>query len=67
VTFAQDNIWLALSYAKDPPGPRNPAEGLQPFYLLPQQAVDLTLVWYWTDETCGAFQFGSYRFAMVLR
>jgi hypothetical protein len=37
-----DDIWLALGYAPNPPGPRLPAETLPPFDLLPGQAVDLT-------------------------
>jgi len=64
ITLTQDDIWLALGYAPDPPGPRNPAEGLQPFTLQPEQAVDLTLVWYWGGEPFGALQVGSYRFAI---
>lgn len=66
VTFTPDDIWLALGYAPDPPGPRNPAEGMQPFELLPEQAVNLTLVWYWADEPYAALQVGSYRFAIQL-
>lgn len=66
VTFTQDDIWLALGYAPDPPGPRNPAEGMPPFELLPEQAVNLTLVWYWADEPYAALQVGSYRFAIQL-
>lgn len=66
MTFSQDDIWLSLGYAEDPPGPRNPAEGLQPFTLLPEQAVDLTLVWYWVDEPYAALQVGSFRFAIQL-
>jgi hypothetical protein len=66
VTFTQDDIWLALGYAEDPPGPRNPAEGMQPFALLPEQAADLTLVWYWADEPYAALQVGSYRYAIQL-
>ncbi|MAS35349.1 MAG: hypothetical protein CL610_15165 [Anaerolineaceae bacterium] len=66
VTFTPDDIWLALGYAADPPGPRNPAEGMQPFELLPEQAVNLTLVWYWADEPYAALQVGSYRFAIQL-
>jgi len=66
VTFTQDDIWLSLGYAADPPGPRNPAEGLQPFTLLPEQAVDLTLVWYRADEPYAALQVGGYRFAIQL-
>ncbi|MDQ7033411.1 MAG: hypothetical protein Q9P01_00830 [Anaerolineae bacterium] len=67
IDFTQDDIWLSLGYAPDPPGPRNPAEGLQPFTLLPEQAVDLTLVWYWGGEPFGALQVGSYRFAVSTR
>lgn len=66
ITLTQDDIWLALGYAPDPPGPRNPAEGLQPFTLLPEQGVDLTLLWYWGGEPFGALQVGSYRFAIQL-
>ena len=66
VTFTPDDIWLALGYAHDPPGPRNPAEGMLPFELLPEQAVNLTLVWYWADELYAALQVGSYRFAIQL-
>ena len=66
IAFTQDDIWLALGYAPDPPGPRNPAEGMQPFDLLPEQAVDLTLVWYWADEPYAALQVGNYRFAIQL-
>lgn len=66
IYFTQDDIWLSLGYAADPPGPRNPAEGLQPFTLLPEQAVDLTLVWYWGGEPYGALQVGSYRFTVQL-
>jgi hypothetical protein len=66
VTFTPDDIWLALGYAPDPPGPRNPAEGMQPFELLPEQAVNLTLVWYWADEPFGALQVGRYRWAVQL-
>lgn len=66
VTFTPDDIWLALGYAPDPPGPRNPAEGMQPFELLPEQAVNLTLVWYWADEPYAALQVGSYRWVIQL-
>ncbi len=66
ITFTQDDIWLSLGYAPDPPGPRNPAEGLQPFTLFPEQAVDLILIWYWSGEPFGALQAGDYRFAIQL-
>jgi len=64
--FMQDDIWLALGYAPEPPGPRNPAEGLTPFDLLPEQAVDLTLVWYWGGEPYASMGIGEYRFAIQL-
>ncbi|MBZ0296900.1 MAG: hypothetical protein K8L99_30345, partial [Anaerolineae bacterium] len=64
--FTQDDIWLALGYAPEPPGPRNPAEGLTPFNLLPEQAVDLTLVWYWGGEPYASMGVGEYRFAIQL-
>jgi hypothetical protein len=64
--FSQDDIWLALGYAPEPPGPRNPAEGLMPFDLLPEQAVDLTLVWYWNGEPYASMGVGDYRFAIQL-
>jgi len=64
--LTQDDIWLALGYAPEPPGPRNPAEGLTPFDLLPEQAVDLTLVWYWGGEPYASMGVGDYRFAIQL-
>jgi hypothetical protein len=64
--FTQDDIWMALGYAPEPPGPRNPAEGLTPFNLLPEQAVDLTLVWYWGGEPYASMGVGEYRFAIQL-
>jgi hypothetical protein len=64
--LTQDDIWLALGYAPEPPGPRNPAEGLTPFDLLPEQAVDLTLVWYWNGEPYASMGVGGYRFAIQL-
>jgi hypothetical protein len=42
------------------------AEGTRPFELLPEQAVNLTLIWYWADEPYAALQVGSYRFAIQL-
>lgn len=66
ITFSQDDIWLSLGYAPDPPGPRNPAEGLQPFTLFPEQAIDLTLIWYWGGEPYASLQIGDYRFAIQI-
>jgi hypothetical protein len=39
-----DDLTLALGYAENPPGPRISATGIRPFDVLPEQAVDLTLV-----------------------
>ncbi len=64
--FTQDDIWLALGYAPEPPGPRNPAESLTPFDLLPEQAVDLRLVWYWAGEPYASMGVGDYRFAIQI-
>jgi hypothetical protein len=62
--FTQDDIWLALGFAPEPPGPRNPAEGLTPFSLLSEQAVDLTLIWNWSGEPYASMGVGEYRFAI---
>jgi hypothetical protein len=51
---------------RQPPGPWTPADGLEPFTLLPGQAVDLALHWAWGDEPCAVLQVGSYRFAIQL-
>ena len=39
-------------------------EGLQPFTLLPEQAVNLTLVWYWGGEPYASMGVREYRFAI---
>ncbi len=65
--FTPDDIWLALGYAEDPPGPRAPAERLTPFDLLPGQAADLTLVWAWSDEPYASLGMGVWRFAIALQ
>ncbi|MBA3874453.1 MAG: hypothetical protein H0X30_35435 [Anaerolineae bacterium] len=67
LNFTQDDIWLALGFAPEPPGPRNPAEGLTPFDILPEQAVDLTLVWYWSGEPYASMGIGEYQFAIQLQ
>ena len=65
-SFQPDDIWLALGYLADPPGPRLPADVLAPFELLPDQAADLTLTWPWADEPYAALQVKKYRFALQL-
>jgi len=64
VPITPDDLWLALGYAENPPGPRTPAEGLTPFDLLPGQAADMTLVWLWSGEPFGSFGVGAWRFAL---
>lgn len=59
-----DDVWLALGYAENPPGPRVPAEALASFDLLPGQAADMTLVWPWAGEPYGSLGIGGYRFAL---
>ena len=65
-SFQPDDIWLALGYLADPPGPRLPADTLAPFELLPDQAADLTLTWPWADEPYAALQVKEYRFALKM-
>ncbi|MBI1281113.1 MAG: hypothetical protein GC179_23505 [Anaerolineaceae bacterium] len=62
----QDDIWLALGYVPKPPGPRVPAQGILVFDLLPEQAVDLTLVWSWAGEPYASLGVGEYRFAIQI-
>jgi hypothetical protein len=62
--IAPDDVWLALGYAENPPGPRVPAEGMLPFDLQPEQAADVTLTWLWSDEPFGSLGIGGYRFAL---
>ncbi len=59
-----DDIWLALGYVENPPGPRSPAEGMSAFDLLPGQAADVELVWLWSGEPYGTLQAGRYRWVV---
>jgi hypothetical protein len=64
IPITPDDVWLALGYTENPPGPRVPAEALTPFDLLPGQAADLTLVWAWNGEPFGTFGVGAWSFAL---
>jgi len=64
VPITPDDLWLALGFAENPPGPRLPAEGLTPFDLLPGQAADMTLVWLWQDEPYASLGVGAWRFTL---
>ncbi len=66
IPITPDDIWLALGYAENPPGPRSPAEGMSAFDLLPGQAADMELVWPWPGEPYGSLGVGEYRFALQL-
>lgn len=66
IPITPDDVWLALGYAENPPGPRTPAESLTPFDLLPGQAADLTLVWAWNGEPFGSFGAGAFRYSISL-
>jgi hypothetical protein len=61
-----DDIWLALGYAADPPGPRIPAESISAFDLLPGQATDLTLIWPWAGEPYATLAIGEWHYALTL-
>jgi len=64
VPITPDDLWLALGYAENPPGPRTPAEGLIPFDLLPGQAANIMLTWLWQDEPYASLGVGEWRFAL---
>ncbi|MDX2136935.1 MAG: hypothetical protein SF123_02480, partial [Chloroflexota bacterium] len=64
IPITPDDVWLALGYGENPPGPRTPADGLTPFDLLPGQAADLTLVWLWAGEPFGSFGVGAWRWGV---
>ncbi len=64
IPITPDDLWLALGYAENPPGPRTPAEGLTPFDLLAGQAADMTLVWLWQSEPYASLGIGLWRFAL---
>jgi hypothetical protein len=59
--IAPDDVWLALGYAENPPGPRMPAEAMLPFDLLPGQAADVTLVWARAGEPYGSLGAWAWR------
>ena len=63
MSFTPDDLWLALGYAENPPGPRVPADGMKPFDLLPGQAADVTLTWPRQGEPYASIGVADYRFA----
>jgi hypothetical protein len=66
VEIRPEDITIAFGYAPRPPGPWAPADGLEPFTLLPGQAVDLTLHWAWAEEPYAMLRFGVYQYAIQI-
>lgn len=66
LTLIPDDIWLALGYAPQPPGPRITAETISTFDLLAGQATDLTLIWPWAGEPYATLVIGEWRYALNL-
>jgi hypothetical protein len=67
VEVRPEDISIAFGYEPQPPGPWIPADGLEPFTLLPGQAADLSLVWPWSGEPYAMLRFGVYRYAVQLQ
>ncbi|MHB8628890.1 MAG: hypothetical protein ACYDBJ_25745 [Aggregatilineales bacterium] len=67
-TVGPDTIWMAFGYDPDPLQPRIPSEGLTPFQLQPDQAVDLTIYYPWNGETYASLGIGEdYRFSIRIK
>ena len=64
ITISPDDITLTLGYEPNPIGPHTPAEGLEPFTLLPEQVADLRLVWQWNDEAFMSLYIGQYLYSI---
>lgn len=61
-----DDIQLALGYVQNLAGPYVPAETLTASPILPEQAIDLTLVWVWDGEPFAGFTIYLHRFNIEL-
>jgi hypothetical protein len=66
VDLRPEDVSIAFGYEAQPPGPWTTADGLEPFTLLPGQAVDLTLVWAWVGEPYAVVRVAKYRFAVEI-
>jgi len=66
MSISPDDITLKLGYETDPIGPLTPAEGLEPFALLSEQVVDLTLIWTWDREPYVSLHVGHYHYLVHL-
>jgi hypothetical protein len=68
LTIGPDTIWMAFGYDSDPLQPRIPSEGISPFQLLPDHAVDLTVYYPWNEETYASLGIGEdYRFSIRIK
>jgi hypothetical protein len=67
VDIHPEDLSIAFGYTPQPPGPWIPADGLEPFTLLPGQAVDLALIWSWAGEPYAMLRVGVYRYAVQFR
>ncbi len=66
VDIGPADVAIAFGFAPQPPGPWITADGLEPFTLLPGQAVDLTLHWAWGGEPYAMLRFGTYSYALQI-
>jgi hypothetical protein len=66
VDIRPEDISIAYGYEPQPPGPWTPANGLEPFTLLPGQATNLTLQWAWAGEPFSVMKLGQYLYAIQL-
>jgi hypothetical protein len=64
VDIRPEDISIAFGYEAQPPGPWTPADGLEPFTLLPGQAADAALYWPWAGEPYAILRVGAYRYAV---
>lgn len=66
LNITENGLQLALGYVSHPVGPLRPAENLMPLSLLPEQAVDLTLVWNWDNEPFASLLIGDFHYVIQI-
>lgn len=62
-----DDIQLALGFVSNPVGPYVSAGSLTTQFLLPEQALDLILIWQWNSEPYATLQIGDYHYTIDLK
>lgn len=66
VTLYPDDIQVAFGNRSNPPGPWIPAEGFEELVILPGQAMDLSITWFWEGQMPHmALRILSYQFALT--